>query len=191
MQIETLKLDEIVLDPANVRAHPAKNIEAIKGSLSRWGQQRPIVIDARNVVVAGNGTVIAARELGWTEIRAVRSELAGAERTAYSLADNASAALSNWSAEVAGLVTDLKVSLPDIDLDSLGLADLPTLFSQPTDEDWATQFEEVGDTSGVDNLCQVTFVLDKSDRDRLLEHLKKFAGQKNEAIILWLNQSSS
>ncbi|MFN0133412.1 MAG: site-specific DNA-methyltransferase [Phycisphaerales bacterium] len=86
----------ISADPANARIHDERSIEAIKASLQRFGQQKPIVIDPAGVVVAGNGTLEAARALGWTHIAATRSELAGVDRAAYSIADNRTAELSRW-----------------------------------------------------------------------------------------------
>ena len=88
MIIETVPLDSIQLDPANVRTHSERNIDAIVASLHRFGQVKPIVIDATGVVRAGNGTLIAARRLGWPTIQVVRSTLQGAELIAYAISDN-------------------------------------------------------------------------------------------------------
>ena len=96
MKIETVAIETLLLDPANVRLHDARNIAAIKASLARFGQQKPIVVNAQNVVVAGNGTLIASKELGRTEINIVRSELAGAEAIAFAIADNRTAELAAW-----------------------------------------------------------------------------------------------
>ncbi len=93
---QSIAISEIAADPANARLHDRRSIEAIKGSLMRFGQQKPIVIDVSGVVIAGNGTLEAARELGWTHIMAIRSELAGVDRTAYAIADNRTAELSRW-----------------------------------------------------------------------------------------------
>jgi ParB-like chromosome segregation protein Spo0J len=79
-----------------VRRHGTKNIEAIKGSLARFGQQKPVVVGSNNVVIAGNGTIAAARELGWSTVRIVRSDLKGSDRTAYAIADNRSGELAEW-----------------------------------------------------------------------------------------------
>jgi len=68
MNIESIDINEIHADPANVRRHPERNLASIKASLARFGQQRPIVVDGNGVVRAGNGTLEAARQLGWTEI---------------------------------------------------------------------------------------------------------------------------
>lgn len=83
-------------DPANTRLHDGRSIDAIKASLRRFGQQKPVVIDAAGVVIAGSGTLEAARALGWTHVAAIRSDLAGVDRTAYAIADNRTAELSRW-----------------------------------------------------------------------------------------------
>ena len=83
-------------DPSNTRRHSARNLETIRASLLRFGQQKPIVVDAKGVVVAGNGTLEAARALGWTKLAVVRSDLKGADRTAYAIADNRTAELAAW-----------------------------------------------------------------------------------------------
>ena len=89
-------IGSVTLDPANPRVHGPRSLEGIKGSLLRFGQQKPIVHDAKGVVIAGNGTLEAARSLGWTHIAAVRSDLVGVDRTAYGIADNRLAELSTW-----------------------------------------------------------------------------------------------
>ena len=75
MQIVKKQVHELVSDPNNARTHNTKNIEAIKGSLLKFGQQKPIVINKEGVVIAGNGTLQSARELGWQEIDVVVTEL--------------------------------------------------------------------------------------------------------------------
>jgi len=81
-----VRMDSIAPDPANARLHPEANLDAIRGSLLAFGQQRPVVVDAKGVIVAGNGLYAAARLLGWTKIAAVKTTLKGADRTAYACA---------------------------------------------------------------------------------------------------------
>ena len=99
METTLAPISELKLDPANVRRHSPRNLEAIKGSLARFGQQKPIVVDGNNVVRAGNGTLEAARSLGWDEISVVRSDLIGPEMTAYAISDNRIAELAEWDDE--------------------------------------------------------------------------------------------
>jgi ParB-like chromosome segregation protein Spo0J len=104
MQVETVDISSISPDPANARKHNERNLEAIKSSLRRFGQQKPIVVDSQNVVRAGNGTLAAAKELEWKTIAIVRSELPLVELTAFSIADNRTAELAEWDAEVLGML---------------------------------------------------------------------------------------
>jgi hypothetical protein len=96
MKFQTISVADLSLDPSNVRKHSRRNLDAIKASLRKFGQQKPIVVDAKGIVLAGNGTLTAAQELGWTEIQIVRTELAGVEATAFAIADNRTAELAEW-----------------------------------------------------------------------------------------------
>lgn len=96
MGIQDIPCADLHNDPANVRKHGDQNLAAIKASLARFGQQKPIVVNADGVVIAGNGTLMAARALGWQTIKAVRTNLAGSEATAFAIADNRTAELAEW-----------------------------------------------------------------------------------------------
>jgi ParB-like chromosome segregation protein Spo0J len=111
MTVEKVKIADLNLDPANARKHGPKNLAAIKSSLVRFGQQKPIVVDSNGIVRAGNGTLEAAKDLGWSEIAIVRSDLANSEMTAFAIADNRTAELAEWdndilAAELGGLAED-------------------------------------------------------------------------------------
>jgi site-specific DNA-methyltransferase (adenine-specific) len=102
LRIELITLSSLRLDPNNARRHDKKNLEAIKGSLSLFGQRKPIVISGDNTIVAGNGTVEAARELGWTEIYVARipHDWTPEQIKAYALADNRTAELAEWDSKI-------------------------------------------------------------------------------------------
>jgi ParB-like chromosome segregation protein Spo0J len=115
MIIESHLISGLVADPDNARTHDEKNIEAIRGSLLEFGQCKPIVVWG-NIVVAGNGTLEAAKRLGWTEIVITRvpSSWDSNRARAYSLADNRTGELADWDSWV--LADHL------IDLDSVGFS---------------------------------------------------------------------
>jgi hypothetical protein len=96
MKVESVPVDVLVEDPSNMRVHTERNIEAIKGSLLRFGQQKPLIVGSDNVVIAGNGTLRAARALGWKTVNIVRSNLTGASAIAFAVADNRTAELADW-----------------------------------------------------------------------------------------------
>ena len=118
MKVESVSIASLKPDPKNVRHHDARNITVIKGSLQKFGQQKPIVVDADNVVRAGNGTLEAAKALGWTKINIVRTALTGAQAAAYSVADNRSGdpeVGSTWDDDgLAKLLTELQAQ--DVEL---------------------------------------------------------------------------
>jgi ParB-like chromosome segregation protein Spo0J len=127
MKLETVGIETLSPDPANVRKHGQRNMDAIKASLRRFGQQKPIVVDAKGIVLAGNGTLAAARELGWREIQIVRTELTGSQATAFGIADNRSAELAEWDEKLADVLASLKAE--DFPLEEIGFdaADLGKL----------------------------------------------------------------
>lgn len=95
--VETFKVADLACDPGNIRVHSSVNIEAIRNSLKRFGQQRPILVSPDGkTVVAGNGTLTAARDLGWPTIDGIRTGLSGIELRAYAGADNRTAELAEW-----------------------------------------------------------------------------------------------
>jgi ParB-like chromosome segregation protein Spo0J len=102
MDVQKIAIEKLSLDPANARKHNQKNLDAIKASLRRFGQQKPIVISKDNVVIAGNGTLEAALALGWTTIDCIQSNLKGSEITAYGIADNQTGLLSEWDDDILG-----------------------------------------------------------------------------------------
>ena len=118
MNIQTIAVADLSLDPSNVRKHSRRNLDAIKASLRKFGQQKPIVVDAKGIVLAGNGTLTAAKELGWTEIQITRTELAGVEATAFAIADNRTAELAEWDDNLGDVLKSLQDA--DVDLADLG-----------------------------------------------------------------------
>lgn len=86
-------------DPTNARSHNDKSYEVIANSLRQFQQRKPIVAQEKNgqlIVRAGNGTLEAAKRLGWTEIAAVIVNEDSVVATAYALADNKTAEISDW-----------------------------------------------------------------------------------------------
>ena len=136
MKIEKRLVSELAHDPNNARTHDLKNIEAIKGSLAKFGQQKPIVIDASNVVIAGNGTLEAARALGWETIDVVVTTLDSFEKTAFALADNQTATLADWDQDVLDsqlkALTEMDFDISDIGFDPI---ELDKELAEPSEKD--------------------------------------------------------
>ena len=87
--------------PGNARRHKKADLAVLAESLRSFGQRKPVVLDAAGLVIAGAGTLAAAKALGWTELWVAPSELTGADAVAYALADNRTAELSEWDEAAA------------------------------------------------------------------------------------------
>ena len=113
-------ISELVPDPRNARTHPKRQIAQIAASIRSFGFANPILADEQGRLIAGHGRLLAAKELGFSEVPVI--ELAGlsdAQKRALRLADNKIALNAGWDVEILKLeLTEL--SLPEIDID-LGL----------------------------------------------------------------------
>ena len=120
MNVETVPLTSLTPDPLNARKHNRRNIDAIKASLSKFGQRKPIVVTNDGIVIAGNGTLEAATSLGWKEISIARAPEEWDEKTvrAYALADNQTGALAEWDDDV------LNTALEDLTSEGWDIAEL-------------------------------------------------------------------
>ena len=115
-------------DPENVRRHNVKNLQAIQASLKEFGQRKPIVVNPDGIVIAGNGTLQAARLLGWKEIATVEvpADWSREKAKAFAIADNRTAELANWDQEKLTLqLSELREA--GYELEDLGFSELPDL----------------------------------------------------------------
>lgn len=108
VKIVQMDISKLATDPNNARKHDEKNIDAIKGSLLNFGQQKPLVVTKEGVILAGNGTYRAAKELGWKNIAVHVTDLDGFNATAFALADNRSAELASWDDNLGDVISSLQ-----------------------------------------------------------------------------------
>ena len=95
--IRRVPLDTLHLDPSNARLHDEVNLDAIRGSLARFGQAEPLVVQkATGRIVGGNGRYVVMKALGWTEADVVELELTDLQATALGIALNRTGELASW-----------------------------------------------------------------------------------------------
>jgi len=121
LRIEQVSTQWLDFDDQNARKHSEENISAIAESLRRFGQRKPIVVTHDNRVIAGNGTLEAARFLGWSDIAVVRApeDWSDDQVKAFALADNRSAELAEWNPEVLSAQL-LELDEAGFDIEALG-----------------------------------------------------------------------
>lgn len=185
MKIEAVQIDTLTLDPENARRHSQRNLDAIAASLEAFGQRRPLVV-WDDVVIAGNGTLEAAKSLGWKKIEIARvpDDWTQEQARAYALADNRTAELAEWDG--AALLQSLE-SLPEDLLESSGfdagyLQDLEKLWGAPPDLD--DLHEDLGDMTEEDGLVTVRFKIPPYVHEKYQAALKATGQEDMEAIAL-------
>lgn len=99
-----LDVADLVTDPRNARTHDAANLAAIRKSHERYKQRKSIVVQRRKdgtlKVSAGNGTLKAFIECGWSKIVGLVIEESDESATGFGVVDNRSAELAGWDQEV-------------------------------------------------------------------------------------------
>lgn len=124
LEIVKIKLDKIHVDPANVRKHNRKNIDAIKASLQEFGQCKPLVVQQSIMkILAGNGTYAAMVDLGWTECEIVVVDMSDIKAAAYGIADNRTSELASWDDENLAVLLSKIQENNEIDTANLGFSD--------------------------------------------------------------------
>jgi ParB-like chromosome segregation protein Spo0J len=140
---------ELIPLPGNPRQG---DIGAISESLTRFGQQKPVVVNPDGVIIAGNHTYLAAVALGWTHVAAVTTTLEGGEQRGYALADNRLSDLASYdlralqeALEEAGDLTGTGYDASDMD-DLLAVLDAPnpTLHGRTTINELADSYQASG-----------------------------------------------
>ena len=99
----------------NAKLHSPEQVRKIAASIREFGFISPCLIDREGNVIAGHGRLLAAQELGMTEVPCVYVEgLTEAQRRAYILADNRLTELGEWDDSLVQI--ELR-ELADLDFD--------------------------------------------------------------------------
>jgi ParB-like chromosome segregation protein Spo0J len=140
-------LRELKPDPANPRLYSKKQIRQIGESIKAFGFVVPVLTDRDGKIIAGHGRVLAARELGWSEVPALcLDHLDAAQARAFMIADNRLTEIAGWDdrllaeqlkeLSLLGLDFSLDVTgfeIGEIDLRIAALEDLPAPADDPAD----------------------------------------------------------
>ncbi len=118
--VQRVPLASLAPDPANARTRPEANVDAIVGSLRRWGQAEPLVVRAgTRRVVAGHGRLLAMKALVWTECDVIELDLTPTEAMVLGTELNRMAELAEWD-DGALAATLQQLRAEDGDLDGIG-----------------------------------------------------------------------
>jgi DNA modification methylase len=119
-RLELWPIDRLRPYERNPRTHSADQVAQIAASMVEFGFTNPILVDEADGILAGHGRLMAARQLGLTEVPIVQlGHLTAAQKRAYVIADNALSLKAGWNDE---LLAEELAWLRDetFDLDLLG-----------------------------------------------------------------------
>lgn len=89
MQIEKVKIADLLEYKNNAKEHPQWQIDQIVESIEKFGFNDPIAIDENNTIIEGHGRLYALQEMGAVEVECIRLlHLDENEKKAYILAHN-------------------------------------------------------------------------------------------------------
>ena len=121
-KVEPLPISDLRPYHRNPKRHSKRQVRQIASSIGAVGFIVPIVVDDKNVIIAGHGRYSAAKQLGLKILPVIRvKHLTEAQVRAYRLADNKIAENATWDADLLTIelngILDLDV---DFDLELTG-----------------------------------------------------------------------
>lgn len=121
--IEQWPVDRLVPYAQNTRSHPPKQVAQIAASIKEFGFNVPVLVDQNNVLIAGHGRVLGAKDLGLKAVPVIRLEhLTDAQVKAFRLADNKIALNADWLDDLLKAELSALKEL-DFDLSLVGFSD--------------------------------------------------------------------
>ena len=129
----------------NARKISPKAISKVAASLREFGFRQPIVVDSQGIIIAGHTRLLAAKQLGLSEVPVhVAENLSPAQVKAYRLMDNRSHEEADWDSELLGSeLTELKGLDFDLGLTGFDSNELDSLLLDPELDEQANAVPEV------------------------------------------------
>lgn len=89
LNIKYININKLKPYKKNAKKHNKTQIEQIANSIKQFGFTQPVIIDENNVVVAGHGRILGAKQAGLKQVPTVMlSDLTEEQIKAYRLVDN-------------------------------------------------------------------------------------------------------
>lgn len=125
-----MKLADLVPDDTNARKHDKKNLDAVIGSLTAFGQVEPLVVQKiSKKVIGGNGRLEAMKAMGWTECDVWEIDVDDSKAKILALTLNRAGELATWDDEILSdqlksiLAENIKIEDFGFSLDEIILPD--------------------------------------------------------------------
>src|ERR1035437_3585511 len=105
IEVENWPIGRLIPRVTNPRTHSPEQVSQIAASMRAFGWTNPVLVGADNDLLAGHARLLAARQLGMTEVPVIQlGHLSEAQRRALVIADNQlSISGASWDEETLRL----------------------------------------------------------------------------------------
>lgn len=137
LKVEYVPADALNPYAGNPRTHDAKQLRLIAKSIKAHGWLVPILVGPGQVVIAGHGRLLAAKQLGLAQVPVIRADhLSDAQVRAYRIADNKIAEGAGWDNDLLRIeLSDLIAIDYDVELTGFSGTEIDNLTLDPDGED--------------------------------------------------------
>lgn len=165
------RLDEIKPYENNPRRND-NAVDAVAASIKQFGWQQPIIVDKQGVIIAGHTSYKAAQKLGLDTAPVFVADLTEEQATAYRIADNKTADLSEWDAEklLSELTGIEHIEMRDFGFEDIDFPDFTDGIDLADNEDDGAEDSQNNPTGGTPRLI-VTYKTPEEE-----EYLKNLLG---------------
>lgn len=145
-RIETVHIDTLVPYWRNPRKNDVA-VEKVKESIREYGYQSPIVVDEKMTIIAGHTRYRALKELGYTDIPVLVSDMDPKKAKEYRIIDNRAAEYATWTDDLSLELKEFRsldirdVFFPEVQLDPQ-FSDTVTEISQDAIDAVGARLEE-------------------------------------------------
>ncbi|CAJ3063209.1 DNA methylase N-4/N-6 domain-containing protein [Burkholderia pseudomallei] len=118
LHIDYRPIESLIPYARNARTHSDEQIAQIAASIREFGFNNPVLVDGHHGVIAGHGRILAARQLGMTELPVIELvHLTETQKRAFILAENRLTERAGWDDELLSLeLADLQAVGFDLEL---------------------------------------------------------------------------
>lgn len=181
ISIQYVKIQDIIPYDKNPRIND-DSVDKVANSIREFGFKVPIMLDSKNVVIAGHTRLKAAKKLKLKELPCVYADdLSDEQVKALRLADNKVGESSLWDED---LLSEELSGILNIDMNDFGFGDIEEAVSQVLNDEKYTfttnipQYEIVGDCPELNEL------FDGEKAAELIEEIEKSSVREDEKAFL-------
>ena len=140
MEIEKVKINDLLEYKYNAKEHPEWQIEQIVNSVKEFGFNDPIAIDENNTIIEGHGRLYALQELGYDEVDCIRlSHLTEEQKKAYVLAHNKLTMNTDFDIDLLNIELD---NIVNIDMSEFGFIETNEGLQEDDNEESPDEFHQ-------------------------------------------------